>query len=171
MNYHNITNIDMLNGSGLRTVLWVSGCNHYCSECQNPQTWDCNSGIPFSEIEYEELCSNLEKDYCSGITFSGGDPLYASNISTISRISQLIRNRFPQKSQWLYTGFTFEEILNDEERLDAIKNIDVLVDGEYKKELRDVNLPWCGSSNQRIIDVQASLKNGKIIIWGGSIGK
>lgn len=166
MNYHNITHTDMLNGSGLRTVLWVSGCNHYCSECQNPQTWDCNSGIPFRENDLEELFSYLEKDYCSGITFSGGDPLYISNISVITSISQAIKDKFPNKTQWLYTGYTYEEITKNDDMLQAIQNINVLVDGEYIKELRDVNLPWCGSSNQRIIDVQKSLKEDRVILWG-----
>ena len=153
MNYHNITTDDMLNGSGLRTVLWVSGCNHHCNNCQNPQTWDKNSGIHFGEDEWKELLSNLEKPYISGITYSGGDPLFIENQETIRDISKAIRQLYPTKTQWLYTGYKFEEVKD----LEIMKYIDVIVDGEYIDSQRDITLAWRGSKNQRVIDVQKSL--------------
>ena len=153
MNYHNITTDDMLNGDGLRTVLWVSGCNHHCKNCQNPQTWDKESGVPFSEGEWKELLSNLGKPYISGITYSGGDPLLPENRETIRDIAKAIRQLYPAKTQWLYTGYKFEEIKD----LETMKYLDVVVDGEYIDSQRDVTLPWRGSKNQRVIDVQKSL--------------
>lgn len=149
MNYHNITKCDMKNGDGLRTVLWVSGCNHHCPECHNPQTWDPNSGIPFDKSAYQELMDSLNFDYISGLTISGGDPLFPDNRSTIWSICKTVKDTYPDKTIWLYTGYEWEEI-ND---LDIIKLIDVIVVGPYKKELRDVTYPWAGSTNQRVIDI------------------
>ena len=141
MRYHNITKDDMLNGDGLRVVLWVSGCNHGCRECQNPVTWDPNDGLPFDEKAKEELFAELEKPYISGITLSGGDPLYPGNRPDIRRLLQEIKTIFPQKTIWMYTGFSFEE-LQDEP---ALEYVDVLVDGEFAKEQKDTNLKWRGS--------------------------
>ena len=153
MNYHNITTDDMLNGDGLRTVLWVSGCNHHCNNCQNKQTWDKNSGIYFGNDEWEEILSNLKKNYISGITFSGGDPLFPDNRQMITNIAEKIHRLYPTKTQWLYTGYNFEEVKD----LEIMKYLDVVVDGEYIDSQRDVTLPWRGSKNQRVIDVQKSL--------------
>lgn len=178
MNYHNITDVDMLNGSGLRTVLWVSGCNHHCNNCQNPQTWNPDSGICFDKSALEEIYNNLDNDYCSGITFSGGDPLHPYNVIEIATISKTIKEKYPRKTQWLYTGYTIEEIYSDPIKWGAIQDIDVLVDGVYKDEIRDVTLPWCGSPNQRVIDVKQTIYNlgvipdgsleKSIVLWGGS---
>lgn len=158
MRYHNITKDDMLNGDGLRVVLWVSGCNHGCRECQNPVTWDPNDGLPFDEKAKEELFAELEKPYISGITLSGGDPLYPGNRPDIRRLLQEIKTIFPQKTIWMYTGFSFEE-LQDEP---ALEYVDVLVDGEFAKEQKDTNLKWRGSSNQRVIDVLKTRTTGKV---------
>lgn len=160
MRFHNITTDDMLNGDGLRTVLWVSGCSHCCKDCHNPVTWDPNGGLLFDEEAKEELYEKLGKDYISGITFSGGDPLYSGNRQEITALAIDIREKFPHKTIWLYTGFTWESIKN----LPIIQYIDVLVDGEFKCDLKDNNLHWRGSSNQRVIDVKKSLVNDKIIL-------
>lgn len=160
MNYHNITKDDMLNGDGLRVVLWVAGCSHYCSECQNPVTWDPNGGIPFDQAAREEVFAELSKDYISGITFSGGDPLYSSNELEITELAKQIRERFPSKTIWLYTGYTWDEIKNRE----IIPYLDVLVDGRYVKEQRDTLLHWRGSANQRVIDVKKTLEQGKVVL-------
>ena len=117
MRYHNITKDDMLNGDGLRVVLWVAGCSHGCPECQNPVTWDPNGGLPFTEKEKHELFDELEKPYIAGITFSGGDPLHEVNEVEITELAKEIRDRFPHKTIWLYTGYewsalTGHEILN-----------------------------------------------------------
>ena len=104
MNYHNITHEDMLNGDGIRVVLWVAGCNHHCPECQNPETWSVESGVPFDNEALNELCVELNKEYVSGITFSGGDPLHPKNADTVLEIVKWVRNNFPNKTIWLYTG-------------------------------------------------------------------
>jgi anaerobic ribonucleoside-triphosphate reductase activating protein len=137
----------MLNGDGLRVSFWVAGCNHHCKNCQNPQTWDNQGGIPFVQESKQELFQALSPDYISGITFTGGDPLAPFNRQEITELSNEIKRRFPDKTQWLYTGYSFDEIKD----LDIIKNLDVIVDGEYIEDLKDYKLHWCGSSNQNVI--------------------
>ena len=160
MRYHNITKDDMLNGDGLRVVLWLAGCNHCCKNCHNPITWDPDGGLPFDEAAKQEIFTELARDYISGITFSGGDPLYYSNRLDVSKLIREIREKFPEKTIWLYTGFLWETI----DSLEVMKDIDVLVDGEFEVEKKDTKLHWRGSSNQRVIDVPASRAAGKIIL-------
>ncbi|NCC45274.1 MAG: anaerobic ribonucleoside-triphosphate reductase activating protein, partial [Clostridia bacterium] len=105
MRYHNITKDDMLNGDGLRVVLWVAGCSHHCKGCQNPSTWDPNGGIPFEAKDEAEIFSQLDHSYIEGITFSGGDPLYEENREEITRLAKEIKKRYPEKTIWLYTGY------------------------------------------------------------------
>lgn len=154
MRYHNITKADMLNGDGLRVVLWVAGCTHCCKNCQNPITWDPDGGLLFDEAAKQEIFEELEKPYISGITFSGGDPLHAANRLDVRNLMVEIKEKFPDKTIWLYTGDVWENIMH----YPAMKYIDVVVDGEFVDELKDQKLMWKGSSNQRVIDVQASLK-------------
>lgn len=154
MRYHNITKDDMLNGDGLRVVLWVAGCSHCCKECQNPVTWDPNGGLPFDEAAKAEIFEQLDKDYISGITFSGGDPLHAANRLGVRNLMSEIKEKYPEKTIWLYTGDTWENV----QHYPGMQYVDVLVDGEFQIEKRDVKLLWKGSANQRVIDVQASLK-------------
>lgn len=161
MRYHNITHDDMLNGDGLRTVLWVAGCSHHCPECQNPVTWDPEGGLPFDAVAKEELFQALDKDYISGVTFSGGDPLYLGHRAEIGQLIREIVQRYPGKTIWLYTGFCWEEL----QELDFLPLIDVLVDGRFELALRNVNLFWRGSSNQRVIDVRQSLAQGQVVLW------
>lgn len=161
MNYHNITYDDMKNGDGLRVVLWVSGCDHHCPGCQNPVTWDPNDGMIFDENTARELRSWLEKDYIDGLTLSGGDPLYEGNRSIITTICESVKEAFPNKTIWLYTGYCYEDVKD----LPVMDSIDILVDGPYVEKLRDVNLRWRGSSNQRVIDVQKTRELGKIVLW------
>lgn len=179
MNFHNITHDDMLNGSGLRVVLWCSGCTHHCNNCQNPQTWDINSGISFNEETKQEIFEELSKDYISGITFSGGDPLNENNVKTILNLVNEIRLSFPTKNIWLYSGYTWKQVMNPvvtddlnpnrdkiiKMRQDIIKQCDVFVDGRYVDELRDLTLHWRGSSNQRVIDVQKTLQSKEIVLY------
>ena len=166
MNYHNITHDDMLNGDGLRVVLWVSGCEHKCYGCQNPQTHALSSGIPFDEDAEQELFNELKHDYIAGITFSGGDPLHIKNRQEVSRLVQKVKNNFPNKTLWVYTGYTFEYLsgMNDECMSSKLQAINVLVDGKFYIKLKDVNTPWVGSTNQKVIDVQQSLQQNKIIL-------
>ena len=161
MNYHNITHDDMLNGSGLRVVLWVSGCNHRCEGCQNPQTWDCKSGIPFDAEAKEELFEELGKDYISGVTFSGGDPLHRNNLQKVVELVEEIKTIFKDKTVWIYTGYKWEDV---KYMTQLWKNVDVLVDGEFEKDKLDINYHWGGSTNQRVIDVQQTLANQHIIL-------
>lgn len=162
MNYHNITTDDMLNGDGLRTVLWVAGCEHKCVGCQNPMTWKADSGILFDAEAKKELFDNLHKSYISGVTFSGGDPLYFSNRSEVLDLAKDIRSIFgDRKSIWLYTGYLWEEI----KCVPGIEVIDVIVDGRFVKELAEINYPWAGSTNQRIIDVKKSLESGTVVLY------
>lgn len=154
MRYHNITKDDMLNGDGLRVVLWVAGCTHCCKECHNPITWDPDGGVPFDESARQEIFDQLDKPYISGITFSGGDPFHAANRPEVRSFVAEIKEKYPNKTIWLYTGDLWENVRNDA----AVQYIDVLVDGEFIVEEKDATLRWKGSRNQRVIDVQESLK-------------
>ncbi len=160
MRYHNITKDDMLNGDGLRVVLWVSGCSHCCPECQNPVTWDPNGGLAFDKEAREEVFEQLQKSYISGITLSGGDPLYPGNRLEITELAKEIKAKFPEKTIWLYTGYSYEAI----SEFEVLKYVDVLVDGEYECARRDTQLKWRGSSNQRVIDVPSTRQTGKLVL-------
>ena len=178
MNYHNITYPDQNNGDGLRIVLWVAGCEHHCTNCQNQQTWSPQSGIPFDKNAMNEILNELKKDYISGITFSGGDPLHPKNVQNVLKIVDEIRVSYPTKNLWLYTGYTWEEIMTPimsdinskqlkilQMRKELVSKCDVLIDGRYVDELRDVSLHWRGSSNQRVINVQETLEQKQIVLW------
>ena len=160
MQYHNITKDDMLNGDGLRVVLWVAGCGHACPGCHNPVTWDENGGLPFDEAAKQELFDELSKDYVAGVTFSGGDPLYPANREQIGALAQEIRARFPDKTIWLYTGYRFEQITD----LPFLAAIDVVVDGPFIEAQKDTQLHWRGSVNQRVIDVARTLETGAVCL-------
>lgn len=164
MNYHNITHDDMSNGDGLRVVLWVAGCDHRCKHCQNPVTWNPADGVPFRLKDKEEIFTELQKDYIAGITFSGGDPLHRENRAEVADLMKEIREKFPSKTIWVYTGYTWEEIKVDRTLSPMMKYVDVLVDGEFVNELKDVTYPWAGSTNQKVIDVQRTLKEGRVIL-------
>ena len=183
----------MNNGDGLRVVLWLSGCSHHCHNCQNPQTWNPGSGITFDELARQEIFNELSKDYISGITFSGCDPLHENNLDEVLKLVQEIRISFSDKTIWLYTGYTLqlnsdsiptddfwnepdeeysyfittynESILNKFKRKQILSLCNVVVDGEYIDEQRDLTLAYRGSSNQRVIDVQQSLTQNKIILY------
>ena len=147
MNYHGIETDSMLNGDGLRVVLWLSGCTHHCKGCQNPQTWDENSGILFDEQAENELFEALKPDYISGLTISGGDGLYPNNRNEITKLVKKCKKLYSNKTIWIYTGFKYEEVKD----LEIMQYIDVLVDGEFIEELADVNYPYAGSTNQKVI--------------------
>lgn len=177
MNYLKIEHEDVCNGSGLRCTIWFTSCSHMCKGCFNKETWDPDSGILFDESAKQEIFNELSKDYISGITLSGGDPLHENNLSEVLSLVEEIRNLFPSKTIWLYTGYTWENLIDGiHYPLDAtwedivlrksiIKLCNVLVDGEYIDEQRDITLQWRGSSNQRVIDVQKSLEQGKVVLY------
>lgn len=164
MNYHDITTDDMLNGDGLRVVLWVSGCEHHCPECQNPVTWDPKDGKPFDKLAYNELMIGLSKDYISGLTISGGDPLYPDNVPPLTKVLADVKLIYPEKNVWVYTGYNWDDVKD----LSIMRYIDVLVDGRFDVELQDSNYPWAGSTNQKVIDVKKSISQGKVILYASN---
>lgn len=175
MNYIKISKYDTANGIGIGVVLWVSGCNCRCHNCHNSQTWDFNAGQPFTEDTMQELLEALDKPYISRLTLSGGHPLEPQNLETVYKIVKTVKEKFPSKTIWLYTGYTWEEILDKDKEyedhkengaspLDVIKYCDVLVDGRYEDDKRDISLAWRGSSNQKCVDIKESLNQGKVIL-------
>lgn len=170
MRYHNITKADMLNGEGLRVVLWVSGCNHECPGCQNALTWNHEDGLEFDEEAKKEIYHELEQEWCNGITLSGGDPLFPGNRNTLSNLISDIRKKYPNKTIWCYTGYLYETLLKQKEKdkdlENILNNIDVLLDGPFVMRLADVNTHYVGSKNQRIIDVKSSLVKGEVVLYG-----
>lgn len=160
MRYHNITKDDMLNGEGLRVVLWVAGCGHACPGCHNPVTWDADGGLPFDQKAEDELFTELGKDYVSGVTLSGGDPLFPANRADVAKLCARIRQQFPDKTIWLYTGYTWEEIQD----LPLLENVDVVVDGRFVQAQADSKLHWRGSANQRVIDVARTRASNEVVL-------
>lgn len=188
MNYSGISECDVLNGTGFRVVLFVSGCSHRCYNCQNPKTWDKNFGHPFTEKTRQYIFNCLDKDYIDGITITGGDPLHENNLNEVLKLVQEIRISYPEKTIWLYTGYTWEQIMNYKtefsipnfmqvpnceilydyhmfQRKEIIKLTDVVVDGEYIDEQKDLTLKWRGSKNQNCIDVKQSLAQNKMVLY------
>ena len=164
MRYHNITYDDMRNGDGLRVVLWVSGCEHHCKGCHNQVTWNPESGLKFGFEDAQEIFDELRKDHIAGVTFSGGDPLHPDNREMIADLIDFIKQAYPTKTIWVYTGYTWEEILRSSELVSMVRSVDVLVDGRFDHSLTGGKHPWVGSSNQRVIDVQRTLSEGKVVI-------
>lgn len=167
MNYIQIDKASISNGPGWRVVLWVSGCTLKCQNCHNPEAQDFNAGKQFDENAKKFLFEQLDKPYIKGITLSGGHPFEKSNRSTIYCLVKEIKEKFPQKDIWMYTGYTWEEIFEKDIReiQRTLCWLDVLVDGPYIEEQRDITLPFRGSKNQRLIDVQATLEQNKIILY------
>lgn len=161
MNYIKISKFDTANGNGIGCVLWVSGCEHCCPQCHNPHTWDFSCGKVFDDDAMQELLQSLDRPYISRLTFSGGDPLNPQNRDFIYEIAKNIKAVFPKISLWCYTGYDFEDVKSCE----VIPYLDVLVDGKFDYTLKDVSLPFCGSRNQRVLDVQKTLKEGKVVLW------
>ena len=155
MRINGIEQCSMTNGVGLRTVLWVSGCEHKCKGCQNPCTWDPDSGEDFTSEKKELLYKYLDNKYIKGITFSGGDPLHPNNRGEVGKLILDIKANYPSKDIWLYTGYRWKDIDTNKEKLSLINEVDVLVDGPYIESLRDTtnNNKFRGSTNQNIVRV------------------
>jgi len=171
MNYHTFKENDMLNGDGLRSVLWVSGCEAHCKNCFNPETWDFSSGEQFTADVMEQFIESARPDWISGITIVGGEPLHDNNIHEVKNIITEFKKRFPNKTVWLYTGYSWDEInKKSKTNEDAARKmtvhslVDILVDGRYIDELKDESAKWKGSTNQRVIDVKESVKTGKVVL-------
>ncbi len=173
MNYATIKKHDVANGLGVRVSLFVSGCTHHCKGCFNPETWDFNYGKPFTEETEKEIADALSKDYISGLSLLGGEPFEPSNQAVLAPFISRIKEMFPEKDIWCYSGYNFESDMLTGKLGDTsvtemmLKNIDILVDGEFAESLKDPSLRFKGSSNQRIIDVKASLREDLLILWEG----
>ncbi len=171
MNYANIKKYDIANGPGVRVSLFVSGCTHHCPGCFNPETWDFNYGEPFASDVINEILEALEPTYIRGFSLLGGEPFEYKNQIGLLPLLKEIKNRFPNKDIWCYTGYDFEtDILEDmakkwSETYEMLSYIDVLVDGEFVEAKKDLALRFRGSSNQRIIQVQESLQQNRVILW------
>lgn len=160
MKYSKLEKNSIANGTGIRCVLWVSGCSVCCKGCHNPQTWDFDCGKMFDIEAIQIICEELKKPYIAGLTLSGGHPLEPENIEVCTCLCMYLKKRFPEKTIWLYTGWQWEEISH----MEIMKYIDVVVDGPYIEEQKDITLKWRGSRNQRVIDCQQSLVNKTIIL-------
>lgn len=150
MNYQTIVKDDLINGTGVRVSLYVSGCSHGCTGCFNEAAWDYRSGTPFGEEQINIILAELSKPYVEGLTLLGGDPLMPKNISTVIDLCKIVKEEFPNKNIWCWTGYTLEEVQNNHAH-DILKYIDVLVDGKFVEELKNLKLPFRGSENQRIL--------------------
>lgn len=158
MNYGRLNKTDIANGSGVRVSLFVSGCRNHCKGCFNPETWDFNYGQEFTTDTVDEIMDALEPDYISELSVLGGDPFEGENIDVITDLCKAVREKYPNKTIWVYTGYKFEIL----KVLDIMKYIDVLVDGRFIESQKDLSLVFRGSRNQRIIDVQKSLSSRQI---------
>ena len=171
MNYCEIKEYDIANGPGIRLCLFVSGCSHHCKNCFQPQTWDPNYGKEFTSEVMENILELLSDDSYQGITLLGGEPLEPYNQAGLLPLIREFKRRYPGKDVWCFTGYLYDEDVlgkmldNIPETRELLSLIDVLVDGEFKEELKDITLLFKGSSNQRTIDVKRSLNEGKVIEW------
>lgn len=166
MKYANIKKYDIANGPGVRVSLFVSGCHHHCKGCFNSEAWDFNYGQDFTDKTIQEILESLDKNYITGLSLLGGEPMEEANQKGILKLINQVKTHFPQKDIWLYSGYTYEEILamNTKEAKQILKKVDVLVDGKFNIDLYDPALFFRGSSNQRIINVKDTLKNNKIVL-------
>ena len=173
MNFATIKWFDIADGPGVRVSLYVSGCRNHCKNCFNPETWDFNYGEPFTEDIENSILNALSPDYIKGLTLLGGDPFEPENQAVLAPFLGKVKKQFPEKTVWCYTGYDYERDLltgkkGDEKTvMRMLSRIDVLVDGRFVEELKDLNLRFRGSSNQRIIDVPKSLKRDDIVLWDG----
>lgn len=171
MHYADIKKADIANGTGVRVSLFVSGCTHHCKNCFNSQAWDFNYGKEFSEKEIEKVIEELDHSYVSGLSILGGEPLEHVNQQGLLPLLKKVKEKFPEKNIWCYSGYTFENDIMDkmyknwEETPEVLSYIDVLVDGKFEEDKKDIKLRFRGSSNQRIIDVKKSLKENKAVLF------
>ena len=171
MYYSVIKKCDIADGPGVRVTLFVSGCTHHCEGCFNPETWDFQYGAPFTEETADEIMEALSPDYIAGLTLLGGEPLEDGNRQALLPLLRAVKKKYPQKNVWCYTGYLFEtDILEKfcvqwEGMKEFLSYVDVIVDGEFVQAEKNISLRFRGSENQRIIDVHASLQQGKTMLW------
>ena len=160
MRYAKIRKMDISNGPGIRVSVFVQGCTFNCKNCFNPETHDFNGGKEFTGEKLEEVLNLCNRDEVVGLSLLGGEPLHPNNIEGTTLIAKSFKEKYPHKTLWVWTGFLFDDVKDKE----IMKYVDVLVDGRYVDDLHDFTLKWRGSSNQRVIDVQKSLKQNKIVL-------
>lgn len=176
MNYATIKNLDIANGPGLRVSLFVSGCTHHCKGCFNPEAWDFNYGQPFTQETEEKIFHLLENSHIRGLSLLGGEPFEPANQAALLPFLRRFKEKFPHKDLWCYSGYNFEKDMLTgnlgpwEITQEMLSYIDILVDGEFVLELKNPNLRFRGSANQRVIRVQASLKEDKVVLWDDEEG-
>ncbi len=160
MRYNLIRKMDISNGPGVRVSVFMQGCSFHCKNCFNPETWNFEGGKEFTDDTINQVLELSNKDQIKGLSILGGEPMHPKNIEGTTKLAKAFKEKYPNKNIWVWSGFKFDQDLKDKE---VLKYIDVLVDGQYKDELHDFTLKWKGSSNQRVIDVQKSIKSGKVI--------
>lgn len=179
MNYATIKKNDIANGTGVRVSLFVSGCRHHCKNCFNREAWDFQYGFPYTAAVEQEILDAIDHSYVAGLSLLGGEPFEPENQEAVLGLLKAFKARFPEKTAWCYTGFLFEDILGgrvgDAATARAmLEHLDVLVDGKFVEELKDLSLLFRGSSNQNIIDVPQSLANGTLVplagVWKRTMG-
>ena len=173
VNYATIKKMDVANGPGLRVSLFVSGCTHHCKECFNKEAWDFNYGEPFTDLTIATILKYLDNEHIAGLSLLGGEPFEHENQKGLLPLLRKVKELYPNKTIWCYSGYDFEKDLIGkmmdewEETKEFISYIDILVDGEFMVDKKDLNLRFKGSTNQRIIKVQESLQTNKIVLWEG----
>ena len=162
MRYNKIRKMDIANGPGVRVSIFFQGCAFHCKNCFNPETWDFLGGKEFGEEQIEEILRLAEGNHITGLSILGGEPMHPKNIDATTMLAKRFKEKYPNKTIWAWSGFLFDEYIHDKE---VAKYLDVLVDGQFVDELRNPMLKWRGSANQRVIDVQKSLKKGDIVLY------
>jgi len=162
MRYNKIRKMDISNGPGVRVSIFMQGCVFNCKNCFNPETHDFESGKEFTDEVIEKVLSYCDKDYIEGLSILGGEPMHPRNIAGTTKLAKAFKERFPNKNIWVWSGYLFDRDLKDKE---VVHYLDVLVDGQYQDELHNFLLKYCGSSNQRVIDVQQSLRVNQVVLY------
>ena len=161
MRYNKIRKMDISNGPGVRVSIFMQGCHFHCKDCFNEEAWDFNKGKEYTDETINRVLELSEKEFIVGLSILGGEPMHPKNIEGTTKLVKLFKEKYPNKNIWIWTGYLFEDIKDNE----VFKYIDVLVDGQFKTELFDPTLRWKGSSNQRVIDVKKSLKKGEVVLY------
>ena len=162
MRYHKIRKMDISNGPGVRISIFMQGCTFNCKDCFNPETHDFNGGKEFTEETILRVLELCDDEYIEGLSILGGEPLHPKNIASSTELAKRFKEKYPNKTIWVWSGYNFEKDLKDKEIIDYI---DVLVDGKFDTTLKDYSLKWKGSSNQRVIDIKKSLNKDKVVLY------
>ena len=162
MRYNKIRKMDIANGPGVRVSIFFQGCSFHCKNCFNPETWDFDGGLDFTDKEIDTIIKLARPDHIAGLSILGGEPMHPKNIDNTLKLAKRFKEEYPNKTIWSWSGFLFDRDLWDKE---VMNYIDVLIDGQYVDDLHDPTLKWRGSANQRVIDVKKSLKKGEVVLY------